>query len=162
MGPALSTVAAPPASSTAASIRKRPVSVQLGVLVFATLGLILFILVMGDVRRKSAALTRGQAYADELSARIGANGVLPLELSPRVFADELSRTYRFEALGRDAAFRLRSAAAPVLAAWTAPIRQDVLSQSRAIVVFENGRFLARWVDEKTFQDHFQKQDEEIR
>lgn len=119
-------------------------------LVLATGALIVFILLMGDFRRKSAALQRTRAHAAELEQRVGTGGVLPLELSARESADAASPSFRVESLGRDQAYRLRHVDGPVLVAWTGVIRGDILPEGRAAVFFERGAFTSRWMDERGF------------
>lgn len=160
LSPSAKTVSVP--SVAVETTRKKSAVRQLVFLAVATIGLIIFILVMGDLRRKSAAMTRAQSYAAELSGRIGAGGALPLELSPHALVDSPSQTYRFESLGRDDAFRLRKSAVPVLAAWTGMIRADVLSKGRAVIMFEHGAFRVAWTGETAFHFQLERQTSALR
>lgn len=149
MKPPPSTVADPP-KSPVRSVQKRSTARQLILLGAATVALIGFILLMGDIRRKSAALKRAEVYAAELTGRVGESGTLPLELTTRDSPDVPSQTFRFETLGRDEAFRLREKDGDIMVAWTGLIRGDVLPEGRAAVFYVGKHFSARWVKESDF------------
>lgn len=156
----------PPTAADIYSSPIRPVKKstgrQLVVLAVATVALIGFILVMGDIRRKSAALTRAQSYAAELSGRMGESRTLPLELTSRRTPNIPSQTFRFESLSRDEAFRLRETVAPVMVAWTGSIRGDVLRPGRVVIFFEEQSFAARWLEEADFADRLARQNVSLR
>lgn len=148
-------------SSPIRPAKKKSTGKQLVGLAVATVALIGFILIMGDIRRKSAALTRAQSYAAELAGRMGESRTLPLELTSRLTPDIPSQTFRFESLSRDEAYRLRETAAPVMVAWTGCIRGDVLRPGRVVIFFEEQAFAARWLEETDFADRLTKQNESL-
>jgi len=149
MNPPPSTIADPPKSSVQ-SVQKRSTAGHLILLGAATVALIGFILLMGDIRRKSAALKRAEVYAAELTGRVGESGTLPLDLTTHEARDVPSQSFRFETLGRDEAFRLREREGDIMVAWTGLIRGDVLPEGRAAVFFMGKLFSARWVKETDF------------
>ena len=72
-----------PGDAEPAKRRKRVVR-TLTLLAVATVGLILFILVMGDLRRHEGAFALAEAYIDQVSRRVGQQHALPLNLAFRV------------------------------------------------------------------------------
>ena len=60
--------------------RRPPVRRSMVFLAIATIALVVFILILGDARRKRTALSRAAWYADTLSKQLGEGGTLPLNL----------------------------------------------------------------------------------
>ena len=71
-----------PDASELAKRRKR-VARAFVFLAAATIGLILFIVAMGDLRRHKTAIALGEAYIAKVSPRVGNQQILPLNLAFR-------------------------------------------------------------------------------
>lgn len=141
-----------PDASALAKRRKR-VARAFIFLAAATAGLILFILVMGDLRRHKTAFAMAEAYIASVSQRTGNQQILPLNLAFR--SDDRtneSGTTRgnMEWLTRDQAWLFRHTDRRVMAARTGPIRRRLMSDGRVAVFFEHGVFSLDWMLLDTF------------
>ena len=90
--------------------RRKRVARTLTLLAIATAGLILFILVMGDLRRNEAAFARAKVYIDQVTQRMEQAHELPLNLAFRVDEElgELPAARRkFEWLTREESWLMR-------------------------------------------------------
>lgn len=142
----MKTVMPPTANPRSALFRR------LAWLAAATIALVLFILILGDVRRQNVAMVRAREYADELNKRLGAEKLLPLNLEPADTAAASTGKFRFEWLTRDQAFRLRGAPGPLMVAHTVPISADIVRDGRAVILFDNDQFSVLWVRAARFSE----------
>lgn len=136
-----------PDASELAKRRKRVVRAFV-FLAAATVGLILFIVVMGDLRRHKTAIALAEAYIARVSQRVGNQQILPLNLAfrPDDRTDELGTPRgKMEWLTRDQAWLLRQTDGRVMAAWTGPIRRRLMSNGRVAIFFEHGVFSLDWM-----------------
>ncbi|MBI4716814.1 MAG: hypothetical protein HY763_03340 [Planctomycetes bacterium] len=134
----------PPASHKRAIVRRS------AALLAATAALVAFILLLGDMRRRNVAMERAQRFAEQLTGRVGQDGVLPLNLEPAPAAGQPAGGFRFTWLTRDEAHRLRGSHERILAAYSPGIECNLSPDGRAVLFFESGRFGAAWVSEKEF------------
>lgn len=150
MGPTADTKTVLRYGSDASELAKRRKRVVRGFvfLAAATVGLILFILVMGDLRRHKTAFALAEAYIANVSQRVGDPQILPmnLEFRPDEQTDELGTTRgKMECLTREQAWLLRQSDRRVMAARTGPIRRRLMSDGRVAVFFEQGVFSLEWM-----------------
>ncbi len=144
--------------------RRKRVARTLTSLAIATAGLILFILLMGDLRRHEAAFARAKVYIDQVTQRMGQQHVLPLNLAFRVDEElgELTAARRkFEWLTRKESWLMRGSDRRVLVAYTDPIRRRLMADGRVIVFFEKGVFRSEWVLLEVFDRLVAAQIEEL-
>ena len=144
--------------------RRKRVARTLTLLAVAAVGLILFILVMGDLRRHEAAFALAEAYIDQVSQRVGQQNDLPLNLAFRT-AEELGKSAavrpKLEWLARDEAWLMRRSDRRVLAAQTHPIRRRLMPDGRVVVFFEKGVFSSDWISLDVFDQFVAAQTEEL-
>jgi hypothetical protein len=114
----------------------------------ATLALVVFILGLGDWRRRNTAVSAVTEYARELSARLGDGRALPLNLD--VSPELQPRLRRLEWLTREEARRLRAEKTRLILAQTHEVRQYLGRNGRAVVFFDNGQFESTWVTTAEF------------
>lgn len=144
--------------------RRKRVVRTLTLLAVATVGLILFILVMGDLRRHEAAFALAEAYIDQVSQRVGQQHALPLNLAFRVDekpGESPAARPKLEWLTRYEALLLRRSDRRVLAAQTQPIRRRLMTDGRVVVFFEKGVFSSDWVALGVFDRFVTAQTEEF-
>lgn len=144
--------------------RRKRVVRTLSLLVVATVGLILFIIVMGDLRRHERAFALAKTYIDEVSQRVGQQHILPLNLTLQVDENPGETSGpgpTLECLTRYEALLLRSSDRRVLAAQTQPIIRRVMSNGRVVIFFEDGVFSSDWISLGEFKRFVFAQDEEI-
>ncbi len=134
---------APPRATTEKP--RPPVRRSVAVLVVATLALVVFILVLGDIRRKNTPLAQAQWYASQLTDRLGSARALPLNLDVDVSPAHEPKLRRFNRLTPERARTLRQAGRRVVAAYTNPINRVLAPDGRAVVFFEAGSFSAEWL-----------------
>lgn len=152
-----------PDSAEPARRRKRVVRTLL-LLAVATVGLILFILVMGDLRRHAGAFALAKKYIEHVSQLVGQQHALPLNLAFRV--DEkpgglAAGRPRLEWLTRYEALLLRRSDRRVLAAHTQPILRRLMTDGRVVVFFEKGVFSSDWISLGAFDRFITVQTEEF-
>lgn len=143
--------------------RRKRVVRTLSLLAVATVGLILFILVMGDLRRHEGAFTLAESYIEQVSERVGQQHALPLNLAFRVEekpGESAAGRPKFEWLTRDEAWLLRHSDRRVLAAQTQPILRRLMTDGRVVVFFENGVFSSDWISLDVFDRFVIAQTEE--
>ena len=131
------------------------------VLLLATLALVAFICMLGDLRRKNNAITRTRWHADAFARRVAGTDVLPLNLEPDVPPELRNQIIQVEWLPRDAARYLRSSQRRVIVAYTRPLPRVLGSNGRAVVFFQDGRFDVEWLTLSRFDGLFAAQQEEI-
>lgn len=142
--------------------RRRSIFRYALLLVVATGALILFILLLGDLRRESSALAQMKRYTGTLTARLGENRSLPINLEPDESPEPASRTYTFDYLSRDQAWLLRDRDKRTIVAQTLPVHQRLLFDGRVVVFFEQGRFTFEWLRMADFDKLYNVQVEELR
>ncbi len=121
-------------------------------LVIATLGLVAFILGLGDLRRQRNAVAQAKWHAGVFQARVGEGKALPLNLAPETPPEGAAQMIRLESLPHDAAMNLRGTTQPIIAAWTAPVLQVLRRDGRAVLLFHEGRFEVRWMTLRRFEE----------
>ena len=131
-----------PASADA---RRRSVHRSLALRAVAVLVLLVFIVGLGDFRRKRNALSQAERYADALRKRVGDSGIIPLNLDPEAFDELPQRSIRMEALTREDVRKLRERDGAFLIAWTVPIVQVLGRNGRAVVILDGGRHEVAWL-----------------
>lgn len=144
--------------------RRRRIIRSVVVLVVATAALVVFILVMGDLRRYKAAMGMADMYVDQVSVRIGRRQELPFDLS--LHADKVTDAFsaaskNLEWLTRDEAWHMRRSDGPVMAAWTRPVHRRFLEDGRAAVFFKDGALQSAWLPLAAFDDTQEKQAAEL-
>lgn len=152
-----------PDDSLPAKRRKRVVR-TLSLLAVATVGLILFILVMGDLRRHERAFALAEAYIAEVSQRVGQQHALPLNLAFRVvenLGESPAARPKLEWLTRYEALLLRRSDRRVLAAQTRPILRRLMTDGRVVVFFEKGVFSSDWISLDVFDRFITAQTEDF-
>lgn len=153
----------PVGEATAASAKRRKSLLRYAILLaIATGALILFILLLGDLRRQSSALAQMKRYTGILTARLGEKRSLPLNLELDVSPEQASGTPAFEHLSREQAWLLRDRDKRIIVAQTFPVRQRLLFDGRAVVFFEQGRFSFEWFRADDFDKLYAAQVEELR
>ncbi|MHC5109161.1 MAG: hypothetical protein ACYTHJ_04705 [Planctomycetota bacterium] len=113
---------------------------------------IVFILVTGDLRRRTVPLGQAEVYASMLSERQGETSSIPLNVSLDVPQEARVGLYNFDHLTREQARMLRGSSGPVLLAYTREITRIILSDGRAVVLFDNGEITSRWLGTEEFRD----------
>jgi len=152
-----------PGDWAAAGRRKRVVR-SLSLLAVATVGLILFIIVIGDLRRHERAFALAEAYIVQVSQRVGRQHALPLNLAFQVDekpGESIAARPKLEWLSRYEALLLRRSDRRVLAAHTQPILRRVMTDGRVVVFFEKGVFSSDWISLGTFERFVTAQTEEF-
>ena len=120
-------------------------------LAMATIALVLFILVLGDIRRKGTPLSEAMWYADELSQRLEGTKALPMNLELLDVPPEHRRKLqKFEWLTREQARTLRRTSERLIVAHTKPISRILAPDGRAVVFFHAGQFQAEWLSLSEF------------
>jgi len=142
--------------------RRGPVLRSVVLLVVTTVALVVFTLLLGDMRRKKIALDRADWYAARLADRAGPHALLPLNLQVDCTQDLKTKTYAVEWLSRQDAYVLRRSEQRVIAAQTVPISRYLAADGRAVVFFQKGRFKAQWLPLSQFDEFAEAQREEIR
>ena len=155
------TVDSSSASGSSAGRRKSIIRSVI-ILAIATAVLILFIVLLGDLRRRSFAMSQAKWCQAQLQTRLGENRVLPLNLELDVSPAASSKTLHFESLAREQAWLLRESDQRIMVAQTAPIRRRLLPDGRAVVFFEEGRFGFEWLRDRDFDRLCGAQGEELR
>lgn len=144
--------------------RRKRVVRTLSLLAVATVGLILFIVVMGDLRRHEAAFALAEAYIDQVSQLVGQQHDLPLNLAFRVDekpGESAATGPKLEWLTRYEALLLRRSERRVLAAHTQPILRRLMTDGRVVVFFEKGVFSSDWISLSAFDRFVTAQTEEF-
>jgi hypothetical protein len=139
--------------------RRRSILRSAAVLAVATIILLVFILALGDIRRRNRAIDQARWHVGVLEERAGGTGVLPLNLEPAASPGR-SRSM-FEWLNRDDARHLRASDRRVIAAYTVRPLQLLLRDGRAVVFFAAGRFDVQWVPISQFDELLAAQRDEI-
>ncbi len=139
-----------------------PILRSLILLAVTTTALALFILGLGDLRRKHAALGKAGWYAAQLRDRVDGVTALPLNLRIEIPPGMRTRVYAVESLSPEHARLLRGSDQPVIVAQTVPIPRRFTSDGRAVVFFEAGRFDAKWLPLSRYDELAVAQLDEIR
>ena len=121
-------------------------------LTVSTLALVVFILVLGDMRRKYTAVQFATWYADELTERLGGTQALPLNLKPDAAPEHARKVKEFEWLPREDARQLRGRDGRILVARTRPVNRSLAPDGRAVVFFTSGTFHTEWLALAEFDD----------
>ena len=131
--------------SAGAPPRRRMIVRSAGLLAFATIALVLFIVGLGDVRRKSVALEQVRTHADVLETRRQAVGALPMDLAPDTPPDQLKATAGSEFLAPSEVRWLRNHPDRVWVFASKPVARILASDGRAVIFFQAGRFVVEWM-----------------
>lgn len=115
-----------------------------------TIALMLFIVVLGDMRRRSVPLQQAVWYATKLTERVGDLGVLPSNLDVRSAGPETANLQRFTWLSREEARALRSHEGRVMVVHSAPIQRILSSNGRVAVFHDEHGFHAEWLSEEVY------------
>jgi hypothetical protein len=142
--------------------RRPPVRRSMVLLAIATIALVVFILILGDARRKRTALSRAAWYADTLSMQLGEGGTLPLNLELDVPPEQRPELLRFQWLTREEVRRFRTSDKRVIVAHTRPIRQTLAPRGRAVVFFQAGTVDSGWLTLSEFDGLYTAQKAEHR
>ena len=133
-------------------------------LVLTTVALLVFILVLGDVRRKNNALAQVTAHAAVYSERVGKDGTVPLNLEVDLstfLAGQQVKAFHIEWLSRDDARLLRGSAQSIIVAHTVPLSQTLAPNGRAVVLFTDGKFDVTWMALSQFDAQWEAQQQEV-
>ena len=122
-------------------------------LTVSTVALVVFILVLGDMRRKYTAVQLATWYADELTERLGGTQALPLNLKPDAAPEHARKVKKFDWwLPREDARLLRGRPGRILVARTHPVNRSLAPNGRAVVFFTSGTFHTDWLARTEFDD----------
>ncbi len=130
-------------------------------LALAGVALVALILILGDLRRKAAPLSQAAAYARQLTTRLGETSTLPLNLEFVIPDDVEQVVHKFEHLSHQEARVLRhlNIREAVIVAHTRVIRNVLMPNGRATVVFRDGRFEPVWMPLERFEKQWAAQHE---
>jgi len=131
---------------------------SLVLLIFAVAALIVFVLFLGDMRRKHVAVSQAKGYAATLRVRQGDGKALPMNLESEWPADVKARSFTFECLSREDAWHLRQSDQQLIVAWTVPIRRVIAPDGRAAVLFHQSSLAWAWLTESEFDRLFSEQE----
>ena len=126
-------------------------------LIVAACALVVFIGLLGDVRRKRTALDQMRRYGESLMIRVGEAKLLPLNLEPDPARVDLRDAILMDHLSAEEAQRFRAAAGPVIVAQTTALPTAVLPKGRAALIFQGGRFSVEWLTIDEFNRRLAKQ-----
>ena len=124
--------------------RKSPLQ-STAVLVIAFLGLVSFILGLGDFRRQRYAVEQARWHAANYQRRMAEGSLLPLNLEPETPPGGATQMIALEWLDRQAALAARQRRGRIIVAQTAPISQVIRRDGRAVIFFQDGRFDVAWL-----------------
>ncbi|MFQ5461339.1 MAG: hypothetical protein ACE5E5_01795 [Phycisphaerae bacterium] len=130
-------------------------------LALAGVALVALILILGDFRRKAAPLSHAAAYATQLATRLGETRTLPLNLEFAVPNDIEPVGYTFDHLSREEARVLRRRKEEIIVAYTRVIRNVLMPNGRATVVFHDGTFEPVWMPVEQFDETWTAQQETV-
>ena len=130
-------------------------------LLLAAATLIVFIGVLGDIRRQSNALLQAERHAATYAGRAEGTGILPLNLEPEAQDESGAGMIPIEWLGPDEARLLRKCRERVIVARTVPVVKAMGRNGRAVVFFRNGQFDVEWVTLSEFDELHTAQRAEI-
>lgn len=140
-----------PAALSGTALRPVPLSRWAIGLLVASLALVAYIGAQRDLRLRRYALDQAAIYATDLNSRVGAAGVLPLDLDPPARSPaEQARMIRLECADRNDAWVLRRVDGPVLAAHSGPLGRFFAPDGRVVVWFSAGKFTAEWLGESEY------------
>jgi hypothetical protein len=131
--------------------RRRAVHRSLLLRGLAVVVLIVFVLAVGDYRRKHNGIDQAERYAAALRNRIGDSESLPLNLAPDSFEELRPSGVSLDALSREEVQILRDRSDRILIAWSVRLLQVLNRNGRAVIYFDQGRITPQWVSEKEFQ-----------
>jgi len=146
----------PPAPVRAVASRQGSLRSVL-LLVVAAGTLLVFIVGVGDFRRKHNALAQMEWHCGTYVSRMGDTGTLPLNLEPDIADVRKARMIKLHWISREEARALRSQPEPVIAAYTVPIPCVLTAKGRAVAYFDNGAFRVEWVGPDEFNRRLAKQ-----
>lgn len=132
-------------SPVRSSLRRRVFALAGG-----TIALMLFIVVLGDMRRRSVPLEQAAWYATKLTQRVGDLGILPSNLDVRSAGSEAASLQRFNWLSREEVRALRSHEGRVMVAHSAPIQRILSPDGRVAVFYDTHAFHAEWLTEEGY------------
>lgn len=131
--------------------KNRPSPLRSGILLgLALSGLMVFILALGDARRERYAVEQARWHAVQYQSRVGESGVLPLNLEPAPAPSGAAPMISLVWPDLQTASSLREKKERILVAWTVVVSQTIRRDGRAVIVFDQGRFDARWMTEAEF------------
>lgn len=132
------------------------------VLAVATVALLGFMLALRDLRWRQRAMEQAQWHADILAERVGDAGVLPLNLGRTPTPGQTGTGLRLERLSRPEARVLRDSDQRVLVAQIIAPRLTLARDGKAVVLFEDGRFVVEWLTLSELERVRAAQREELR
>ena len=141
--------------------RSRSILRPASFLALATVALIAFIAITGDLRRERNAMARARVCASELTDRVGPGGRLPLNLSATDSRVAEAQGIGMESLSSADAHLLRGVGGRVLSAWTMPIVRAMGADGRATVWFEGGAFSVQWMTLSAFETALAEQNARV-
>lgn len=114
---------------------------------------VLLVLALRDARRRADLVQRMSEYAELLQRRVDESVTLPDDLAPPDVGGDTGRTYPVEeqVVPADVA-KLHTAQTPLLVAYSAPLSMWLGESGRAVVLFHEGRFRARWMSNSRFEE----------
>ncbi len=151
-----------PAAATATGKRRSTIGRNVVWLAVATLALVVFILALGDIRRKDTPLSQAKWYAARLTEKAGNTSALPLNFDVPVTPAHEPKVKRFKRLDPDEARLLRGTDKRVIAAYTSPIKRMLNTDGRVVIFFETGSFSSQWLALEEFDALLAAQKELIR
>jgi len=135
-------------------VRRASIGRRIFTLTVATIALVVFIILLGDVRRERVAVAQAQWFADMLHKQMGESTTLPVNVAPHAVADDARRLAALDWLTRDEIRHLRNLPGPIIVAHTQPVPRVLLSDGRAAVLHESGKLQSRWVSSSEFESMF--------
>ncbi len=131
-------------------------------LLVATSALLVFIVGVGDFRRKQNAIAQMEWHCGTYTSRMGDTGTLPLNFEPDIAVSRRLRMLKVFWLTREDARALRGISDKIIVAYTAPIPRALAANGRAVAYFKDGAFTAAWLEPDAFDKHLKKQQDAIR
>lgn len=127
----------------------------------AASALLVFIALLGDVRRKQNTLAQMNWHVDTYAARMADTVQLPLNLDPDIPPARKAVMIKVRWIGRNDARALRTSDEPVFASYSTRIPQVLGRDGRAVIVFEGGTFRVEWMPVDVFDAAIEQQRERI-
>ncbi|MCP4590447.1 MAG: hypothetical protein GY842_06875 [bacterium] len=150
-----------PTPKRAAQLRKR---VLRGCVLFALLGLLLAVVVVWqrDTLHRQRSVEALQPFQRALQAKLDEYHRIPLAL-PRTDPDGTPLPeHEFTYLSIEAAQALRTYDEPIIMGEAPPVGMGLRREGRAVIILENGRCEARWIDRDALITQRRKQNAWVR
>lgn len=130
---------------------------RLAKLILAIILVVVFIIVMGDLRRHNVPMMQAERFAEQLRQQQGETKTLPLNIRFELPPDLKTAFFSFTCLDRSEARVLRDLPGTVIMAYTRHVTRLLLSDGRAVLLFDNGNIEARWLSGREFDEIMEAQ-----